>query len=215
MSGPHLHLYHFPGACSFVSRCALEEAGLSYTVDLVNLRAGAQYERAFLAVSPLGKVPTLLIDGAPLTENAAILVYLAALRPEAGLLPPATAPRDVAEIQSGLSFCGATLHPQVRGLASPMRLTAGDVAPVRERAMELAQKSFAYADARIAERTWWLGEWSVLDLYLHWAHNTAIYGGFPAHETPHLSEHGRRLQKRDAVARVTQWDVEARQALGL
>src|SRR5581483_6465219 len=101
-------------------------------LSLVNLFAGAQNAPEYLRISPLGKVPMLEIDGVPLLENAAILTYLGALRPEAGIFPADPAPRARAEVVAGLSFCGGTLHPLVRGLANPQRVTTGDGEPVRE-----------------------------------------------------------------------------------
>ena len=119
MNDPQLVLYHFPGACSQVSVCALNQSGLAYTLELVNLAANAQSSETFLKLSPMGKVPTLLIDSDPLTENAAVLTFIAALRPDAGLFPSDPSPRMRADIVGGLAFCGGTLHPQIRGLANP------------------------------------------------------------------------------------------------
>jgi glutathione S-transferase len=152
MPQPELTLYHFPGACSQVALCALEEAGLDYRLEVVDLHAGQQNTPDYLAVNPLGKVPYLLIDGVGLGENAAILSYIAALRPEAHLLPSPTDARQWAEGVGGMSFCGGTLHPAVRGIANPIRLTTGDIEGVRERATELATKAFKQANRRIGER---------------------------------------------------------------
>ena len=68
-----------------------------------------------------------------------------------------------------MSFCGGTLHPIVRGLANPARLTTGDGDGVREQSRYLATKSFGYAERRLAERGWWLGTVSIVDVYLNWA----------------------------------------------
>lgn len=215
MSNPKLRLYHFPGACSQVSRCALDIAGLDYELAIVNLAKGEQASADYARIAPLAKVPTLVIDGEPLSENAAILVYVAALRPETGVLPLAATPRQVAEIQSGLTFCGATLHPQVRGLANPARFTTGDIAPVHERSMELAQKSFAFADRRIEEKEWWLGEFSIIDVYLNWTFMVASHGGFPREQCPNLVGLAQRLMQRPIVAHAIGWDFERRAELGL
>ncbi len=215
MDTPQLTLYHFPGACSQVSLFALEEAELKYTLELVNLQTAEQASPAFLAVSPLGKVPSLLVDGTPLFENAAILTYIAAQRPEAGLFPPDPSPRMRAEIVGGLAFCSGTLHPQVRGIANPARLTTGDVAGVREMATKLAGKSFGYADDRLAGRGWWLGEWSVIDVYLNWAFATACRGGFDGTAFPELSRLAERLRARPAFARMIEGEAAGRRALGI
>ena len=215
MTTPSLTLYHCPGACSQVSVCALEQAGLPYELKLVNLFAGEQSTDDFRKVSALGKIPSLIIDGEPLTENAAILTYIAGLRPEAGIFPAATTPRMAAEIVGGLAFCGGTLHPQVRGLANPQRLTTGDVAPVKEKSAELAGKSFAYADQRIAERGWWLGEWSIIDVYLNWALSIARRGGLDLTPYPRLTELVERLSVYPAFVRMMEIEGEARKALNL
>ena len=215
MITPELTLYHMPGACSQVSLCALEEAGLRYEVELLNLQAGHQNRPEFLEISPLGKVPTLVIDGQPLTENAAILVYVASLRPAAGLFPPSFDPRAIAEAQGGLSFCAGTLHPIVRGLINPARRATGATEGVRERALELAAKSFGAAEQRLAGRGWWLGAWSIVDVYLNWAFGLARLGGMDPAPYPNLSGLQARLMERPAFARTMALEAEARAALGL
>ena len=215
MTDPELILYHFPGACSQVAVCAFEEAGLAYRVELVNLAANAQSETTYKTVSPLGKVPSLLIDGVPLIENAAILTFIAALRPEAVLFPADPAPRARAEAVGGLSFCGGTLHPQIRGIANPQRMTTGDGAPVREKSTELARKSFAYAEARLAERGWWLGNWSIVDVYLNWAFSVARNNGFDTSDYPLLDSLRERLMERPSFARMMAAELQHRATLGL
>jgi glutathione S-transferase len=202
MPQPDLTLFHFPGACSQVALCALEEAGLDYRLEVVDLHAGQQNTPDYLAVNPLGKVPYLLIDGVGLGENAAVLSYIALLRPEAHLLPSPTDARQWAEAVGGMSFCGGTLHPAVRGIANPIRLTTGDIEGVRERATELANKAFKQANKRIGERGWWLGDWSIVDVYLHWAFEVATNRGLDAAPFPHLSALTERLMERPSFARM-------------
>jgi glutathione S-transferase len=210
-----LTLYHFPGACSQVTVCALEQTGLTYTLKLVNLAAGDQSKPEYLAISPLGKVPTMVAGGEVLTENAGLLVYLHALRPEAGLFPAHPSPMMQWAMQAGLSFCGGTLHPQVRGILNPQRLTTGDGAPVREMATGLARKSFAHAEARLAQQDWWLGEESIIDVYLNWAFSVARNGGFDTSAYPLLSGLADRLAARQAFARTMEIEAESKAALGL
>ena len=215
MSDPDLVIYHYPGACSQVSVCALEMAGVDYRLELVDLGRDGQREAAYLAISPLGKVPMLLIDGQPLAENAAILTYIATLRPEAGIFPSNPDPRMCAEIVGGMSFCGGTLHPQVRGLANPQRLTAGDIEPVRQKSTELAKKSFAYAERRLSQRRWWLGPESIIDVYLNWAFGVVRRIGFDVEPFPLLDSLPERLAERPAFAAMLRGEASSRSALGL
>ena len=216
MSDPTLTLFHFPGACSRVTVCALEMANLVYTLELVNLSTGAQLESSYKSVSPLGKVPALIIDGQPLTENSAILTYIAALRPESGIFPENPTPRGLADAAAGLSFCSGTLHPQIRGIANPQRITAGEGGPVRERSVELATKSFAYADWRLADRGWWLGDLSIVDVYLDWAFAVARKAGFDSTNFPNLDALELRLADQlPAYVRMQAEEQRSRDALNL
>lgn len=210
---PQLTLYYFPGSCAQVTLCALEEAGLDYALRPVNLVAAEQTSPDYLKVNPLGKVPALGIDGDILTENVAILCYIDALRPEAGLLPSDGSPRGRADTIAGLSFCSGTLHPQVRGILNPQRITNGDTAPVREKSIELAKKSFAYAEQRIASRGWWLGDWSIIDVYLQWAFSVAQRGGFDTAAFPELCALQDRLGERPAFRRMHDIGAATRAAL--
>lgn len=209
MTQPALTLHHFPSACSQVAVCALETAGLDYELKLVNLAAGEQTGADYLALSPLGKVPLLVIDGEPMSENAAIISYIAALRPDAGLFPANPSPRGHAEAIGGLAFCGGTLHPQVRGVANPQRITDGDLEPVRSRSTALAKKSFTYAESRLRERGWWLGQWSVVDVYVNWAFTVARNAGFDAEPFPHLSGLAERMADRPSFQRMLDINAEA------
>ena len=215
MTTPELTLFHFPGACSRVSLCALEMAQLPYELKLVNVARGEQGEPAYKEISALGKVPALLVDGEPLLENSAIITLIHALRPDAGVFPRDDAPLMRAEGVGGLSFCGGTLHPQVRGVFNPARLTTGDVEPVRERSLELVAKSFAYADARIAAQGWWLGQVSIVDVYLDWAFAIARKGPFDPAPYPNLVALEERLSSVPAYVRMQDAERRSSAALGL
>jgi glutathione S-transferase len=80
-------LYYSPGTASMVVHLALLEIGAPYELQLVDFAAGAQREPKYLELNPHGTVPTLLIDGKPITESAALLMILAERHPEAHLAP--------------------------------------------------------------------------------------------------------------------------------
>ena len=212
-SQPELTLYHFPNACSQVAVCALEAAGLEYGIELVDLAGGEQNGAAYKAINPLGKVPLLLIDGQPLTENVAILTYIAGLRPDAGLLPVAQDPLVHAQAIGGMAFCGGTLHPIIRGMANPQRMTTGEGAPVREKSIELADKSYQQAEARLAANGWWLGEWSIIDVYLNWTLSVALNAGYDASKFPTLLALPERLTTIPAFVRMQEVNSAGRAAL--
>lgn len=88
-------LYYSPGTASMVVHLALLEIGADYRLEQVDLEKKAQRSPEYLKLNPNGRVPTLLIDGRPVYESAALLTLLAERHPEARLIPPLnTAERD-------------------------------------------------------------------------------------------------------------------------
>ena len=81
-------LFHHPHSRAATVVWMLEELGIDYTLSHVDLRAGAQRSAAFLAVNPMGKLPTLVDGPTVITEAAAIAMYLAD-RHALGRLAPA------------------------------------------------------------------------------------------------------------------------------
>jgi glutathione S-transferase len=83
----NLVFYHAPHSRSAGTRVLMEELGAPHEMRVLSLTAGDQRKAEFLAVNPLGKVPTIVHDGAVITEQPAIYLYLADLFPERGLAP--------------------------------------------------------------------------------------------------------------------------------
>ena len=215
MTEPDIVLYHCPGACSQVTVCALEMARLPYRLELINLITGQQLSSEYASVYTLGKVPYLVADGVGLAENIAILSFLADLRPAAGIFPSPTTPRTRADALSGISFCSGTLHPIVRGMANPQRIATGDTSGVRDMAMTLGKKAFAYADERLRRNGWWLGELSIVDVYLSWALTVATRAQFDPAPFPDLAQLPNRLKQSPAFVAMLEEETASKIKLGL
>jgi glutathione S-transferase len=87
-ASPQLTLYHASPSRSSIVHWMLEELGEPYKLEVLNLRAGDQRKPAYLAINPMGKVPTLKDGDVVVTEVAAICCYLADTYPKAKLAPP-------------------------------------------------------------------------------------------------------------------------------
>ena len=87
-----LTLYYSPGSSSMATHIALNEVGARFELNLTALHRNEHRAADYLAVNPEGKVPTLMIDGRPLTEVAATLWYLARRYPDAGKTPTKISP---------------------------------------------------------------------------------------------------------------------------
>ncbi len=160
-----MELYFAPLACSMSTRIALAEAGAA--IDLVEVDTHAKRVLAtgedYRAINPLGYVPALrLDDGTVLTENAAILQYIAEQYPEAKLAPPSSDRVGRAKLRQWLSFIGAELH---KGL---MISLLGDKTPPEVKAWTLSKYAprLAYLDAQLKDREFLLDRFSVADGYL-------------------------------------------------
>jgi len=115
-----MKLYIKPGACSLASHIVLEEAGLAYETEIVDLATkvtatGANYRQ----INPKGYVPALLLDdGELLTEGPAIVQYLADQVP-AKALAPANGTRERYRLQAWLTFIGTELHKNFSPFFNP------------------------------------------------------------------------------------------------
>jgi glutathione S-transferase len=141
-----LTLYLAPGASSMAVHIALHEIGAPFEAKPVSFFKKETRTPQFLAINPAGKVPTLLVDGTPITEVAGCLLYLAKRFPEAGLLP--SDPLAEAQAVSWMSFAASTLHPA-------RRQGEANVAEV-----------WSLAEQKLGDRDWVLGRYSIADIHL-------------------------------------------------
>lgn len=195
-------LYPFPASCSRVTMVALEEIGVDYATHCVNIRKAEQTSPAYLAINPKGKVPAMAVDGILMTENAAMLWFLHQQFPQAALLPQTD---DAVRDHRGLIdlvWVSSTLHPNVRQIRMPVKLTKGDPEAVRADGMAKFAVECDRMEARIGSGWWYGDSWSILDSYLYWAYSTAEKGGFDLAPWPLLQDHAARVRARPAFQRV-------------
>ncbi|CAB3696217.1 Glutathione S-transferase [Paraburkholderia sediminicola] len=106
-------LYYSPGAASMAVHWMLIEMGIPFDVQLVDIDAGNQRNPDYLQLNPAGRVPTLVVDGAPRHESTALLMLLAERHPEAALAPvPGSA--DRAAWLELMIYLANTLLPAMR-----------------------------------------------------------------------------------------------------
>lgn len=196
-------IFHAHTACSRVTLTALEQCGIDYEDRLLVMQKGEHKSPDFLALNPDGKVPTMVVNGRSLSENGAILTWLHATWPDAGLFPKATDEWERAQHISDLLWLSSGWHPYVRANKVPFLWTTGDVEPVRERGRELLDGVVAQLEERLADRPWFYGEeWSIIDTYLWWAYINAEFGGYSIEAFPRVQEHRKRNEAHPALERA-------------
>ena len=187
-----LTLFFSPGSSSMAVHIALHEIGVDFERRLVSLAKGEQHRPEYVAVNPEAKVPTLLIDGRPLTEVAAILYYLAKRFPEAGLWPAGGLDAE-AEAISWMSFIASTIHP------------------ARRIGVERWREVFGIAERRLGGKEWTVERYSIADIHLFRLYWRFVNSLKPApSEFPGLSAHYDRVMERPAVRRT----IEIESAIG-
>src|SRR6266436_4528992 len=186
-----LTLYFAPGASSMAVHIALHEIGVAFDGKPMSFRQDDMRSPDYLALNPEGKVPTLVVDGRPLTEVAAILFYLARRFPEAELLPRNDIEAE-AQALSWMSFIASTLHP------------------ARKRGLDYAKQVYGIADRRLGDG-WAIGRYSIADIHLFRLYWRLANSLKPAPETfPNLTAHYARMMARPAVQRT----IEIETAIG-
>ncbi|MEM9105352.1 MAG: glutathione S-transferase family protein [Pseudomonadota bacterium] len=213
---PELKLYFAPRACSRVTMTALIKTGLDFDTQVINIFKGEQYSPEYRKIHRSGKVPALVVDGVPVTENASILSYIDAIAPDAGVLPKTDSLLEKATQRSDLVWCSATIHPMVRQIRMPMRFTDGDTAGVYAVGTKYLKDTLAGVEQRLSEGKWWYGDdWSIVDVYLNWCVMTAASADFPLHEFPAVAEHCKRVPELEPFQKAVKVEDHAMAEAGI
>ncbi|WP_449446271.1 glutathione S-transferase family protein [Thermomonas brevis] len=171
-----MKLYTSPGACSLADHIALQWTGAPFEAQIVSRADRKQPD--FLKLNPAGAVPVLQVGDWVLTQNAAILNYLADKFPAANLAGDGT-PEGRAEVNRWLSFVNADMHPAFHPMfGSTAALGEEADGKAKEQAKQKLRGYFERADAQLAGKDWLTGSRSVADPYLfvvtQWAKKVGV-----------------------------------------
>lgn len=104
--------YHTPQSRSTGILILLEEMGVDYNIEIVDMRSGKNLEEAYLKVNPMGKVPAVVHNGALVTEQVALYTFLPDLYPETKLSPALDDPMR-GHFLRWIAFYGSCFEPAV------------------------------------------------------------------------------------------------------
>ena len=202
-----MDLFFSPLACSMSARIALAEAGAAANLIEVDpdtkrvLATGEDYR----AINPLGYVPALrLDDGTVLTENSAILQYIADAYPGAGLAPPESDRVARARLRQWLSFISTELH---KALMTPL-LGRETPADVKAWTLKKYASRLAYLDDKLKGREFLLDRFSVADGYLATVLNwTQATPEIDLASHPNVKAYLERMRQRPSVAAALATEV--------
>jgi glutathione S-transferase len=200
-----LTFYHSTGSsCSIATHIALEEAGADYKSVALNLGAGDQRKPEFLKINPKGRVPVLVTDQGTLTENVALLLYVAQTHPKAKLAP-LDDPFKLAKMQAFNAYLASTVHVAHAHKMRGSRWT-DDPAAIETMKAKVAQNMTdcaAIIENDYLEGPWVLGEdYSVADPYLFIIASWMPGDGVDLSKFPKISAHHKTMSDRPAVKKV-------------
>ncbi len=191
-------LYYSPGAASMAVHWLLIELDVAHDLHRLDLSAGEHKRPEYLALNPSGVVPTLVIDGAPMYEAAAMLLLLADTHPQAGLAPAPHDPQRGAYYQWMLHLANA-VQPLFRLWWYPGEVAGeGNTDAVQTHVAPRIEAAWDRLDAHLAGNgPYLLGDTvSAADFYLamlmRWSRNMPR----PAHTWPQLGELAGRMKAR-------------------
>lgn len=199
-----LKLYVAPGSCSLAAHIALEEAGADYVAEKVELAKGAQHQPDFLAINPKARVPALVTDRGIVTENPAILAYIAQTHPGSGLAPLDDA-FAFGRIQSFNAYLASTVH--VAHAHRPRGSRWADDSAAQE-AMKLKVPKNMADCFDLIETTMFAGPWvmgeqyTIADPYLFTIASWLESDGVDPARFPKVLDHRNRMAERPAVRAV-------------
>jgi glutathione S-transferase len=191
-----MKLYISPGACSLNPHIMLREAGLKFDLEKVNLGTHKTEKGAdFYGINPKGYVPALELDGGQLlTENPAIVQYIADQKPELKLAPP-NGTLERYRLQEWLAFISTEIHKAFSPLFNP-NIPEADKKAVHDR----LGKRFEFVAKNLEGKPFLMGDHftapdSYMFVMLQWAGNMKV----DLSRWPSLKAYHERLAARPAI----------------
>ena len=198
-----LALYFSPGACSTASHSGLEEAGAQYAERPTLLAKGEHKTADYSKINPRAKVPALAVDDRVITENTAILTYIARRFPEKKLLPA----DPVAEAQciSTMAWLSNIVHPAFTHFFKPEKFASSEAAhaDVKQTGRNTFFESLKEIDSLLQGKQWMMGDqFTVADCYATVFYGWGVRAELPVKELTNYTAWKDRMLARPAVRKV-------------
>jgi glutathione S-transferase len=200
-----MKLYFSPGACCMSCHIALEETKIPFALAYVGRDADENVKKDFLHANPLGAVPALeLNDKRVLTQNIAILEYVADQKPEAGLIAKAGT-YERAEIMKWLSLIAADLHKAFAPLFGLSNISKNSEvqADIKKWCFANIDKYLTIIDHHLQDKEYLVAEkFSIADCYLFTVYQWSGAISFPTEKYSALNRYSAQIAKRPSVVAV-------------
>jgi glutathione S-transferase len=199
-----LTFYYAPRTCALATHIALEEAGANYKAVRVDFSKGEQRSPEYLRLNPKGRVPLLVTGKGALTENPALLLYIAQTHPQVNLAPLGDA-FAMAKLNAFLSYLCSTVHPFHAHKLRGARWTDDPAAQesMKAKVPQNMGDAFTLIETEYFAGPWTMGEaYSVADAYLFTIANWLEGDGVDPRRFPKVWDFMQRMAERPAVLRT-------------
>ncbi len=203
-----LRLFYGPGTIAVATAITLEEAGVDYRLLKLDFDSGEQTKPDYHVINPKGRVPALVTDNGVLTETGALLDYIAALAPEANLVPDE--PFLAAKMREVMYYLASTMHVNHAHKMRGPRWADQESSfqDMTAKVPETMTASCAYIDANFPVNPFVLGkEISLADPYLFTILNWAAGDGVDMDAFPKLSAFLAMMEQRPSVKAIRGYGV--------
>lgn len=203
-----LSLFYTPRACSLVPYVALTEANAEFDVRVVSIMKGEHLSPDYLKVNPKHKVPVLVIDGQPLTENVAILLWISRNYPAAKLIPT-DSDKEIKMI-SFLAWCASGIHPTLTPHAMPHFFCdlPDSAASVKRVALNRLLENYEIAEDLLEGKQWFFDEFSAADVYFFWCFRRGNQFKYDLAKFKNLQAHMARMLERPSVQKLIAFEAK-------
>lgn len=193
-----MKLYFAPGTCSLAAHISLQESGVSYTTERVDLKTKKTASGDdFMKVNAKGYVPALQFEKGVLTENVAVLQYIADLKPAAGLAP-ARESFERYRLQEWLAFISTEIHKGFKAFFTP-----DATEQEKSRAAEKLGQRLDYIERRFDGNPFLMGnQFTVADAYLYTVLGWLPHVGIDLGKWPKTQRFHQHVGERSAVQAV-------------
>lgn len=199
-----MKLYFSSGACSLASHICLEETGMAYEAEMVDMKAKTCQAGDFTKINSKGLVPALKMDsGEILTEGAIIMQYIADQKPESNLFGKFGTTERYRTMEA-VNYIATEIHKTYNSIFVADRLFAEGIRDqVKTTMRDVLTKKFDWLDAQLNGKEWLVGKsFSAADAYLFTCWNWNQWVGVDGSKWKNLSAHATRTYARPAVQRA-------------
>ena len=203
-----IDLYYAPNTCALAPYITLTEAGADFEARPLNYRKRQNLSTDYLKINPKHKVPSLVVDGKPLSENVAIHLWVHRTFPQAKLMP--ADPWEELQAISLHAWFASGIHPYVSRINNPPKVcdTAGSSDSVVRHATEALFECFRIADERLEGREYFFEHFTTPDAHFFWCYRRPTQLGVDLSGFPNVMAHFKRMLERPSVKKLLAFEKE-------